>query len=67
MRKKNWRLVIAGCLFIAMAFGFYFVMLSIAPSSTDPVMVMQIAGRVVGVVTGVSLVMILIGLVGKKV
>ncbi|MBN8654224.1 MAG: hypothetical protein J0M11_00705 [Anaerolineae bacterium] len=66
MRKKNWRLVIAGCFFIATALGFFFVMQSIAPSSTDPVMAMQIAGRVVGIVTGVSLVMILIGLIGKK-
>ncbi|MCC6499976.1 MAG: hypothetical protein IT313_06880 [Anaerolineales bacterium] len=66
MRQKNWRLVIAGCFFIAAALGFYFVMQSIAPSSTDPVMAMQIAGRVVGIVTGVSLVMILVGLIGKK-
>ncbi len=66
MRKKNWRLVITGCLFIALALGFYFLMVSIAPNSTDPVMAMQIAGRVTGIVTGVSIVMILIGLIGKK-
>jgi putative effector of murein hydrolase len=67
MRRKNWRLVIAGCFFIATALGFYFVMQSIAPNSTDPVMAMQITGRVVGVATGVSIVMILVGLIGKKV
>lgn len=67
MRQKNWRLVIAGCFFIATALGFYFFMLSIAPNSTDPVMAMQIAGRVTGIVAGVSLVMILVGLIGKKV
>jgi len=66
MRKKNWRLVIAGCFFIVMALGFFFVMQTIAPNSTDPVMAMQITGRVTGIVSGVSVVMILIGLVGKK-
>jgi len=59
-------LVIAGCFFIAIALGFYFVMQSMALSSTDPVMAMQIAGRVVGIFTGVSAVMILVGLIGRK-
>ncbi|MCC7119526.1 MAG: hypothetical protein IT310_13460 [Anaerolineales bacterium] len=66
MRKKNWRLVIAGCLFIALALGFYFVMLSVAPNSTDPVMAMQIAGKVTGIVAGVSVVVMFIGLIGRK-
>lgn len=66
MRRKNWRVVIAGCFLITVALGFYFFMLSIAPNSTDPVMAMQIAGRVTGIVTGVSIVIILVGLIGKK-
>ena len=67
MRRKNWRIIIAGFVLIVIALGFYSFMLSIASRSTDPVALMQTVGTVAGVVGGISLVMILIGLIGKKV
>ncbi|MBI3162190.1 MAG: hypothetical protein HYZ23_06755 [Chloroflexi bacterium] len=66
MRKTNWRLVIAGILFILLAAAFYFVMLTMAPSSTDPAELMRITGQAAGTVGGVSVVLISIGLIGKK-
>jgi len=66
MRKRNWRLVIFGVLLIGLAVGFFFVMQSMAPQSLDPVELMKTAGQVTGVVTGVSLVLIILGLIGKK-
>lgn len=41
-------------------------MLTFATKSTDPVAVMQTVGTVDGVVVGISVAMIIIGLVGKK-
>lgn len=67
MRVKNWRIVIVGFGLGVLAFGFYFFMLSIAAQSTDPAALMQTVGTTAGVVIGVSLVMIVIGLIGKKV
>ena len=40
---------------------------SIASQSTDPAALMQTVGTVAGVLVWVSLVMILLGLIGKKV
>ena len=67
MRRKNWRVVIAGVFLIVMALVFFFFMLSIASKSNDPVALFQTVGTVVGAVGGISLVMIIIGLIGKKV
>lgn len=67
MRQKNWRVVIVGFVLIGLALGFYFFMLSIASTSTDPVVLMQTVGTVTGAVTGISLIMIIVGLIGKKV
>lgn len=67
MRRKNWRIVIVGFVLIVIAFGFFFFMQSIASTSNDPVALMQTVGTVAGVVVGISLVMIIIGLIGKKV
>jgi phage-related minor tail protein len=53
MRQKNWRAVIVG-------------MLTIAPRSTYPAALMQTVGTVSGAVGGLSLVMIIFGLIGKK-
>ena len=66
MRRKNWRIVIVGFVLIVMALGFYFFMQSAASNSTDPVALMQTVGTVTGAAVGISLVMILIGLIGKK-
>jgi type VI protein secretion system component VasF len=66
MRRKNWRLVIVGGALIAIALAFFFFMLSIASKSNDPVALMQTVGEVSGAVGGLSLVMIIVGLIGKK-
>jgi uncharacterized protein YpmB len=67
MRRKNWRIVIVGFVLVVIAIAFYFLMLSKAPKSNDPAALMQTVGTVAGVVGGLSLVMIIIGLIGKKV
>ena len=66
MRLKNWRIVIVGSVLIVIAAAFYFFMLSIASKSNDPAALMQTVGTVAGVVGGLSLAMIIIGLIGKK-
>jgi len=67
MRRKNWRIVVVGVVLIVMALAFYFYMLSIASKSNDPVALMQTVGQVAGVVGGLSIAMIIIGLISKKV
>ena len=67
MRRKNWRVVIVGFVLVVLAVVFYFFMLSMASKSTDPVALMRTVGTVSGVVGGLSLAMIIIGLIGKKV
>ena len=66
MRRKNWRVVIVGFVLIIIAAGFYFFMLSIASKSNDPAALMQTVGQVAGAIVGLSVVMIIIGLIGKK-
>lgn len=67
MRRKNRRIVIVGFVLIVMAIAFYFFMLSIASKSNDPATMMRTVGQVSGVVGGISVVMVIIGLIGKKV
>jgi hypothetical protein len=67
MRHKNWRIVIVGFVLIVIGVAFYFFMLSIASKSNDPATLMRTVGEVAGVVGGLSLVMIIMGLIGKKV
>ncbi|MFY9556571.1 MAG: hypothetical protein WAV47_17805 [Blastocatellia bacterium] len=67
MRRKNWRIVIVGFVLIVIALAFYFFMLSIASKSNDTVALMQTVGTVAGAIGGLSLVMIIIGLIGKRV
>jgi len=67
MRHKNWRIVIVGSVLIVAAVAFYLFMLSMAPRSNDPTAMMQTVGEVAGVVAGLSIVMIIVGLIGKKV
>ncbi|MCL4272541.1 MAG: hypothetical protein QY328_16085 [Anaerolineales bacterium] len=66
MRQRNWRLVITGFIFLALAAGFFLFMTPMARSSTDPVEFMRLIGQVSGVVGGVSVALILFGLIGKK-
>jgi hypothetical protein len=67
MRRKNWRIVIVGIVLIVLALGFYLFMLSIASKSNNPAELMNTVGTVAGVVAGLSLAMIITGLIGKKV
>jgi len=67
MRRRNWRVVITGLVLSVMALVFFLFMLSIASKSNDPVALMQTVGTVAGVAGGISFVMIIIGLIGKKV
>ncbi len=67
MRRKNWRIVIVGLVLIVIALAFFLFMISVASKSNDPVALMQTVGTVVGAVGGISLVMIIIGLIGKRV
>ncbi len=66
MRLKNWRMIIVGFTLLVAAGLFFLYMLSIARTSNDPVALMQVVGQVSGVVGGLSLVMIIFGLIGKK-
>lgn len=66
MRQRNWRMVIGGFILLVLALGFALFMTSIAPMSTDPVEMMRIVGGASGTVGGLSIVLILIGLIGKK-
>ena len=66
MRKINWRLVITGIVFIVLDIGFILFMMSLAPSSTDPVTLMETAGSAAGVFGVVSIIMIIFGFIGKK-
>ena len=67
MRRRNWRVILTGFVLIVLALGFYLFMLTVASQSTDPVALMQTVGTVSGVLAGISIAMIIIGLVGKKV
>ncbi|HSS18840.1 MAG TPA: hypothetical protein VLL54_02075 [Pyrinomonadaceae bacterium] len=67
MRRKNWRLVMVGFTLIVLAVGFFLFMMSASSRSNDPVVLMQTVGTVAGVVGGISLVMIIVGLIGKKI
>jgi hypothetical protein len=66
MRRKNWRVVITGGALLVLAAGFFLFMMTMAPRSNDPVALMRTVGQVSGAVAGLSLVMIIFGLIGKK-
>jgi hypothetical protein len=66
MRTRNWRFIITGVILILLAAGFFFFMSSAASSSTDPAALMQTVGTVSGVLGGISVVLIVLGLIGKK-
>ena len=66
MRRRNWRVILTGFVLIVLALGFYLFILTVASQSTDPVEFMQTMGTVSGVLAGISIAMIIIGLVGKR-
>ena len=66
MRSRNVRFVIVGLVLLVMALLFFVFMRSIASTSNDPVSLMQTVRIVTGVITGISVVMIIAGLIGKR-
>ncbi|HKD23235.1 MAG TPA: hypothetical protein VKB71_14560 [Rhizomicrobium sp.] len=67
MRQRNWRLIIVGLVLLAVAVGFFlFAQADMAPKSNDPVTMMRTVGQVSGGVGGISIVMIIFGLIGRK-
>ena len=66
MRRRNWRLVLGGVFLIVMAFAFYILMLFNASRATDPTELMRLAGSISGGAFGIGLVLILLGIIGKK-
>lgn len=66
MRKRNWRFVFTGVFFLLLAVAFFFLMTPLAGSSTDPVEFMRLVGQAAGVAGGVSVALIIAGLIGKK-
>ena len=67
MRQKNWRVVIVGGVLLVLAVGFFIFMMGMAPKSNDPKALMETVGAVSGVVIAIGLMMIGVGIVGRKV
>ena len=65
MQPKNRRVVLAGIGLLLFAVAFFFVMLSMAPRSTDPVELMRTVGAVSGAVGGLAIAMMVIGMLKK--
>ena len=66
MRKRNWRLIIVGLVLIVAAAGLLIFMMGMAPKSNDPKAMLETVGQVSGAVSGIAVVMILFGLIGRK-
>jgi hypothetical protein len=60
-------MVITGLALIVIALVFFIFMLSIASKSNDPAALMRTVGTAAGTVGGISLVIIIAGLIGKNV
>lgn len=66
MRQRSMRVIVTSAVLLVFAIGFFLFMASIAGKSTDPVAMMKIVGEASGVVGGIALVMIVVGLIGKR-
>ena len=66
MRARNWRVLATGLVVMAAAVAFFLGMQTTAPRSTDPVELMRTVGLVSGVAGGIGLMMVIIGLVGRR-
>ncbi len=66
MRQRRWRFVIVGAVMIVAALAFFIGMADMAPRSNDPRALMETVGQVSGVVGALGLVMIVLGLIGKR-
>ena len=67
MRQKNMRVVYTGMALLVLAIAFFVGMTVMAPRSTDPVKLMETVGTVSGAVGGLAIVLIAMGLIGRKV
>jgi hypothetical protein len=67
MRQKNWRFVGAGAAMIVLSVVFFLGMMGMIPRSNDPVGMMQTVGQVSGFVAAISLALIAVGLIGRRV
>jgi hypothetical protein len=66
MRQVNRRFVVTGAVLIAAAIGFFVYMMGMAPRSNDPKALMETVGQVSGVAGAIGIVLIVLGLRGKK-
>jgi len=66
MRHVNRRFVGTGAVLIAAAIGFFVYMMGMAPRSNDPKALIETVGEVSGVASAVGVVLIVLGLRGKK-
>jgi hypothetical protein len=66
MRRRNWRLIAVGTVLLVLAILFFLSMRDMTLWSNDPVALMRTVGEVSGAVGGISLVMIVFGLIGSK-
>ena len=66
MRKRNWRLFAVGTVLLVLAVLFFLSMRDMTLWSNNPVALMRTVGQVSGAVGGISLVMIVFGLIGSK-
>jgi hypothetical protein len=66
MRKRNLRLIVVGVVLLGAAGLFFLAMMGMIPRSNDPAALMSTVGQVSGVVGGISIAMIIVGLIGKK-
>lgn len=66
MRQRNMRMILTGGVLLVLAVGFFLFMMSIAGKSTDPKALMTTVGQVSGVVTAISVAMIVFGFIGRK-
>ena len=66
MRQRNWRLIAVGTVLLVLAILFFLSMRDMTLWSNDPVALMRTVGEVSGAVGGISLVMIVFGLIGSK-
>jgi hypothetical protein len=66
MRQRNWRLIAVGTVLLVLAVLFFLNMRDLTPWSNDPVALMRTVGQISAAVGGISLVMIVFGLIGRK-
>ena len=66
MRERKWRFVIVGAVMIVAALAFFIGMADMSPRSNDPGALMETVGQVSGVFAALGLVMIVLGLIGRR-